>query len=423
MIATGVVWDGFNQICETKTQSRKIIIVLFASALLLRLIAWYVLPVPIISTNASIAYLGGADILTNGNGFRDPSYPLFTPPLYAVVIAIGKSIFGDAEIPIKALQILCDSLVVVIVYALVLKMFSTRVALFSAATWAVYPFAIYPTIYIGSETFFTLLFCIFLLLVLRAFQTWRFVDHFAAGLILGLATLMRGTTQFLPLFLPAVYVVLGNSRRGMWPRYVVLCIAFTMVLLPWAIRNYLVVGHVIPVASASGVFLLGSAEELLIIDNRNKELPSINKWLKSKGIEGDPRSTVSEREAYHFKAGLEIYKEQFRQSASEFFLFIIKKMGRLWYATESGNRQWLVLLVNVPIYLLAVIGLYLLVKMRHRGCLLILVILAYFEIIHTVTFPMFRYVVPVMPLVIALAWYPPVEHVWRGENAQKRMES
>ena len=86
-------------------------------------------PDPILSTNATIAYLGGAQKLLEGDGFRDPTYPIFTPPLYGIVIALGSSLFGNDQIPMKAAQIIVDGFTVIIVYFIMVQVFGERVAL------------------------------------------------------------------------------------------------------------------------------------------------------------------------------------------------------------------------------------------------------------------------------------------------------
>src|SRR5262245_22686185 len=105
------------------SKNSRILIALFLASLMVRLLAWWVVPSPSLSTNATIAYLGGAQILTEGNGFRDPAYPLFTPPLYAILIAASWQIFGKTQAPVILSQILIDSSTTVLIYLICLRAF------------------------------------------------------------------------------------------------------------------------------------------------------------------------------------------------------------------------------------------------------------------------------------------------------------
>lgn len=74
----------------TFTNHRLVGVLLFSASVFVRLFVFLIVPEPHLSTNASIAYLGGAHMLHDGNGFGDPTFPVFTPPLYAILIAGGS---------------------------------------------------------------------------------------------------------------------------------------------------------------------------------------------------------------------------------------------------------------------------------------------------------------------------------------------
>ncbi|MCI0561023.1 MAG: glycosyltransferase family 39 protein, partial [Nitrososphaera sp.] len=258
---------------------------LFGVALFIRIIALWILPEPHLPTNATLAYMGGARILVEGKGFSDPFYPIFTPPLYAVFISILWSLFGVDQVSIKLAQALADSVTVIVIYLIVQELFNVRTALLSAAIWAVYPFAIYPTIYIGTETLFTFFLSLFVLLTVHGnkYGKWQYAS--GAGVMLGLATLTRGTTQFLPFLFPLALFALKKNKNRWLLNYGTFLLAFALVLLPWGLRNYLIFHEFIPVATASGVFLWGSTEKFLTIEERERELPVFFDKLRSRGLE------------------------------------------------------------------------------------------------------------------------------------------
>lgn len=381
-------------------------LVLFVASFLFRMVAFSIVPDPHLSSNASIAYIGGAHTLHEGEGFHDPAFPVFTPPLYPILIAGGLSIFNDDQIPIKIAQIITDSLTTVVVYFIVLEVFTATSALLSGVILSVYPFSIYATLYIGAEAFFTFFLSIFVLLLVYVLRYGKWRYSFGAGLLLGLATLTRGTTQMLPIVLPLAMLMSPDRRQRWWAHWGIIVVVCMLVVLPWSLRNYLVLHEVIPVASvAGGNFLYGSSEQLWTIEEREKELPKTLDMLKSQGLIKEPitRNSPVEADRYAFIAGLQNYRLRLRADPLSFIPFIVRKFLRLWYATESGNNHGIVVAINLPLYCAAIGGVILAVRQRHRYAYLLLGLLGYFITLHLVMVPLFRYMLPVMPYVITFA--------------------
>ena len=67
--------------------------IVFAAAAI-RLLALWLVPEPHLSSNAMIAYLKGAQILLEGQGFSDFYFPVYTPPFYSMCIAMVTFLFG-----------------------------------------------------------------------------------------------------------------------------------------------------------------------------------------------------------------------------------------------------------------------------------------------------------------------------------------
>lgn len=379
--------------------------ILLAVAFGLRMGAVVLAPEQHLSTNAEIAYLGGAHLLVEGKGFGDPSYPLFTPPLYAGIIAILIHLVGEDQLSIKVVQALADSFTVIVIYFLAREIFDSETALISAAIWAIYPFSIYATLYVGPEAIFTLFLGLTLLLMVYAikYQSWR--HYSGAGILLGLATLIRGTTQFIPLLFPFMLLYFKRGTKRSIMNYGIFLLSFIIIVAPWSLRNYLVLNDFIPVAAAGGVFLYGSSEKFLIIKDRERHLPELLEELRVKKhlFEPPKGSKPSEHDQYLLQAGIEIYKNTFKDDHLGFVTFMFKKFLRLWYGTESGNNQGYILGVNSLIYLLALVGILISWLQRKQLAVLLIFVLVYFIVLHTVSFPMFRYMLPVMPYVIAFA--------------------
>lgn len=392
---------------STKRLTWKIMTIFFLSSLILRGLALWLSPVEHLSSNAVITYLGGAKMILNGKGLMDYSYPVFTPPLYAILIAFGSWVFGHDQLPIKVLQIVADSATTCVVMLIGREILGFRTALISGGLLVVYPFSIYASLYIGSETLFTLFLSCSILFFLWATSSSRLTWYLLAGCTLGIATLIRGTTQFFPLLAPVLLVLLDRTMsKRVIVGYLGFCFCFALIIAPWTIRNYLVLKEIVPVATASSVFLQGSHEDFLTIDGKTPGIPKYFLELENRGISRPPPGAGPVlKDRYLFRAGIEKYKIRAETDPLSFLPFMLMKFARMWYATESGRNHAIILFANLPLYILAIVGIISLFWQRRppQSIWILLFVIAYFVILHWVSLPLFRYVLPIMPYVILLA--------------------
>jgi len=382
-------------------KSQKLLAIILVVSFVVRIVSWIVVPHPDLSTNASLAYLGGADNLVNGKGFADPEYPVFTPPIYAVVIAGFLLILESDQVPVIILQIVLDTCTVFLLYRIAQEIFGWKAGIFASAMWGLYPFAIYATLYVGTETLFTFFLSAFILSAIRAMQSQKWAAFAWTGVLLGLATLTRGATQFLPLVFPLLWFIGRPAAKRWLLNCAVLIAGFTLVILPWGIRNMVVLDDFIPVARAGGVFLWGSSEKLWTIDERVHELPRLYSRMAERGLSAPPGgSSFKEKDKYLFRIAIQTQKDMLAKDPVGFGIFMLKKLSRVWFATESGANHRIVLGANIPLYCLAILGAGVAWTLRVRWSLLPLLVIGYFVILHWLTFPLFRYTLPIIPLVM-----------------------
>ncbi|WP_173045708.1 glycosyltransferase family 39 protein [Nitrospira sp. KM1] len=381
------------------------VLALFTSALGIRLLALWMYPDFPLSTNATYAYLSGAQLLLEGKGFSDPSFSVLTPPFYAVIIAACSLISENAQLAVKVFQVIIDSATVVLIYLIVREVFSLAIAQFSSVVWAVYPFAIYTTLYIGPEAHFTFFLCSFVLLFIQAVKFNSYLCYCASGIVLGLATLTRGTTQFLPIPLGFLLIFLAKNQNEIRKAGLIFLLSFVVTLLPWTLRNYIVLQEFIPVATSGGmVFLYGSSSDFYTIESRERTLPEYLDNLSKTGfLTPKPGGGPKEKANFLFEAGLQNYRNKLLRSPGDMPFFLTAKFFRMWYSTESGNSHGLILGVNLIFYLFAIWGIYVIYARPSMFIWLPLLLIAYFIIVHWLALPLFRYMVPIMPYVIAIA--------------------
>ncbi len=390
---------------RTAGGSKRTAAALFLAALLLRLAAVAAIE-PILGMNAQGVFLGGAQRLVSGDGFRDPGYPLLSAPLYAVFIAIGLHLFGDAQLPIKLAQAVADSLTVVLLYYICRRIFEERIARVAAAIAAVYPFFIYAAASIGDETFFTLFLACFVLVGLRAIESGRWWLHCAAGAMLALATLVRASVQFYPAFWLLTLCALAGVNWRTLGRFAAFSACFVLLIAPWTIRNYLVRGEFIPVAVNGGLpALCGAGEEFFTIPGRDERLHeySTDRSKRAGSKTPDPGATTSEWERFYRRAAIERYKIRFETDPWSLPGFLVKKFAWLWYGTESGSNLLPILLINAFVYPFCLVGIWSCMRRKEMKALILLMPVVYLVLLHWATFVMFRYMVPVMPYLLAFA--------------------
>lgn len=384
----------------------KIMSIFFFSSLILRGLTLWLSPVEHLGSNAKIAFLGGAEMILNGKGLMDHEYPVFIPPLYAILIAFCSWMFGHDQLPIKVLQIVADSATTCVVMLIAREILGLRTALISGGLLIVYPFSIYASTYIGSETLFTFFLSCCILFFLWATSSSRLAWYLLAGCMLGVATLIRGTTQFFPLLTPVLLALLHRTiSKRVIVGYLGFCFCFALMIAPWTVRNYLVLKEIVPVSTASTPFLQGSHEDFFTIDAK-KGYPKYFLELKERGISAPPPGAgpvVIDR--YWFRAGLEKYRIRAETDPLSFIPFMLQKFGRMWYATESGRNHVIILFANLPFYIFAIVGGIYLFRQRQapQSIWILLFVIAYFALLHMISLPLFRYVLPIMPYVIVLA--------------------
>ena len=373
---------------------KNMIAFLFVFSLLVKLLVLAIIPAPALDDSAQI-YLTAAHLLMDGKGFSDPAFPVYNPPLYPIFIAICLSVFGDDQMSVKIVQIFVDSLTMIMIYFIMKEIFDVETGLLSAGIFGLYPFSTYLTISIASEPFFTFLLAGFVFSSVYAVRSTKWWYYCVIGILLGLATLTRSTTQFVPLMYPVMLILLRKRGVGAIVCYAALCLSFVLVILPWTVRNYVVLDDFIPLGTSGGlVLLMGSSEKFLTIDGKPEMYQT---HIPPTG--GKP----SQYDKFFTRAAVERHMVYLQTDPFGFVRFMAIKLARLWYATESGKNHNLILLSQLPIYVFAVIGVIFAWMKVKTSVWILLCIIAYFIMLHWLSLPLFRYMIPIMPYVIGLA--------------------
>jgi hypothetical protein len=307
-----------------------------------------------------------------------------------------------------------------------------------------------------SEPMFTLMLAGFTLSLLRVLQRPSTGRYALCGFLLGLAVLARPVMEFYPLVIfPLLCWALKPRWRLFIPKFAVFSLAFSAVLLPWVVRNYVVFNAFIPGSTHSGTpfyegnfalaqpdyFRHRGSEEIVIplwksLEARFGPLPNILDTsnitvTKIKNNEIDPLAIYARAKGINeFQLDQFAFQEAMkvvRALPGRYVVVSILRFFRMWfhhrfvaYLVVGGSlpRAWLVATFNAALLGLAAAAFVWREQVRLRPAVVSLIVLvAYNTAVYAATNAVGRYSVPVIPYVMVFAAFTIVQllHIWRKE--------
>jgi hypothetical protein len=267
----------------TSRNLRARLLVLMALALVIRLVAVLMIDDPHtvprnLEESDAPGYYVLADHLLDGTGYRyapgeapsakrAPGYPLFL----AAIFKVSSRNFTAVRI----MQCLVDVATVYLVFGLSLLLFgSGAAALLAAFAYTIYFPAIQNTTYILPETTHTFFLVGAVTLAVLAMRAGSYFLYAVAGIIFGVATMIRPGAYLLPVVLLAVGIVvtpwvgldrgvgrvLGDRRSAgiglvSWRGLLILLAGFVVTMFPWVMRNQQALGRPVITTTLAGANL------------------------------------------------------------------------------------------------------------------------------------------------------------------------
>ena len=232
------------------SQNRWILFIL-SLAFILRL-AWlfYAQPVPISDFNDYRTLAEG--ILDHGQfGYPEPTS--FFLPVHPTSVA-ALMLVSRADLWLGFGMVLVSTASCLLIYLVARRVLAReRPSLIAAAIFAFLPvFVLYSPVLATEHLFIVLMLLAMLAVVtLRGSTGWR---ELAVGLLLGLAILTRGEALFYaPAFLFYLWVGRTTPRRIKWRQSMLIIIGIVVVLVPWYVRNAVVVAGDTGLSASAGV--------------------------------------------------------------------------------------------------------------------------------------------------------------------------
>ncbi|UCC44843.1 MAG: glycosyltransferase family 39 protein [Candidatus Zixiibacteriota bacterium] len=332
--------------------------------------------------------------------FTDPSVVSFglfrVGPGYGAILASIRFLFGPDPIWAILFSVLMGSLAPVIIYLLAYNLFrSYRVALIAGTIAAFSQTSISMSCSILTDQPYFTLQAAALLTFVVGYNRSRLKWLVAAGLISGLATLVRPSGQFWPfifLFLAALAPVWGiyKSRFHMFKRVGITGAVMLLITVGWSFRNYVV--HDVFTFGSNGIMTVNACLIAQVI-SQNPGQGSIGDlrrtWeAEDWNAENDYATSYARAQA----RALRVLSDYTRRSIKAYWHNVWENMTDINYYSQrqlappnnfienlnAGIRRW----VNPTLAFLTVIGLLLLlVQRRYFAALLLGTTYAYFSLV------------------------------------------
>ena len=194
--------------------------------------------------------------LARGLARGEPFATTDVPWGYAYFVALFYWLFGDrAWVPVTA-QVVANATVPVMLYTLVRRFVSHRIAGLASLLVGVLSFNTIYASTLSSDSMCTVLFIASLLCLVRGHERDSRVYFAISGLLSGTVPQFRPNMILFPIVVALLYVVLfWRTRPRTLTQMSTYLVLMAIALSPWVIRNYRLTGAILPTSTHGGVQL------------------------------------------------------------------------------------------------------------------------------------------------------------------------
>jgi 4-amino-4-deoxy-L-arabinose transferase-like glycosyltransferase len=349
--------------------------------------------------------------LAQGNGYTNGESLTRRPPLFPFLLAGVYTVAGHSPRAARLLQITLGTALCAVVYLIGTRLYGVFAGRLAAIAAAVYPYFIYYSGYLMTETLAALVFGWLAYLWLGWDRDTRPTRFFSVGLVAGLAILAR------PVFLliPGLVPLWALAARLSLPRAATATIWFAAgaaaVVAPWTMRNYVATGHFIPVQTDGSrmlyQFTVWYADPSFPTFEPEKLAERAAQFKAAHREMFDRMDAMSETE--RDAAGMRDFLAFVREQPAAYLRATLRKLYWFWRPSDFAMIStrvvrldaWFAGAIFWPLLVLAPIGLLPLTPLR-RWTLVLFVL--YLSALHSLVFqgtPRYRF--PLYPQLLAMS--------------------
>lgn len=336
--------------------------------------------------------------------FKPPLYPLFLAAIYATL--------GRNFLVVGIIQAFLGTLTCLIVFRIGKIIFDEKIGLISALMLALYPYGIFQGIRITDTTLFVFLTTLSILYLYKITQKPTIRNNIISGITIGLAVLCR--PSIVP-FIPFIALWLGisffhNKTRTL--KTIAIVFAFVILtVLPWTIRNYLVLGQPV-LFGTNGGYTFWQANnqftEKYIRMRSDLDPIAFNEGInwREKGIHG---LSEVEQDRWFYREGIKfIYDHPFDFIKLSGLKFLSLWNWYLYPSSESKLKNAFYTFSYGPMLILAIVGMMLTYD-RWKKTLLLLFLFFSFTILYVIFYGKTIYRFPLDPFLFIFSAYTLLE--------------
>lgn len=355
-------------------------------------------------------------------------YYAYRSPLFPVITAMGFKLgwlsvqkIGRFVIVQAGLQILLGLVLFLIYMQFFQSFFGAYVVLLTTYFFQGY-FDIYTQF--RPETLYMFLWFTGILVCFKFWSAPRtkicYQGLFLGGILIGLSILCKPSYFYLlPIFTiaGALGLVIFKKHNNLFKKNLFLCGIIWLTLLPWGIRNYLVIDRFVFTNTSSGVnFFLGTQKTPRLSRSKEFKMPDPNaklicsseypsaldeisrgKFLKRKAFE----MILNDPAEYLLRKAKLFLKETFYPSLSGNYYDIFRAPGHesAKFIPEIGP------IIEVIASLFFVLGFILIISRRHIGAMILIGFLFFGNALSTIAGEKLRFFLPFLPIFFIVAVY------------------
>lgn len=354
-----------------------------------------------LSNDASTYHDIAVNLVTQGRYFtaNDPPHRFdvpygLRPPLVPFVLTATYWIFGTRVLAGQIVMAVIGALGSTVLFYLGRLLFSASVGLLAGLLAAFYPFFILLSSVPLTESLAITLYPLLALCLFKAVRTKKLSHELLAGIVLGMAALNKPTALGVLAFLPVWFLVMGTERKKVLTSFAAVCGGALLPVLPWLIRQALVLGTLVLVTPQAGGGLYQA-------NNPFGWYPLERLENGAKGWLNHPRSGVELGTFHPVEADRRMRQIAFqfiRSHPQEFVNYAYRRVLIFWKPYPNVAHRW----SWYPIVPLAIVGLVVTWRQWKELSLIYLII---FE---TALIPVFfislpRYRAPIEPFLVLFA--------------------
>lgn len=308
-------------------------------------------------------------------------YAAARPPVYPLVVAL--LFWGGSGFVLAVFQAAAGGGTAVCSYLLGRELFSQKVALVAGALTALYPYYVWHDTALQETGLFTFLVAIGVLALVRARTRTSLVWVGVAGVALGLAVLTRATVApFVALCPVWAAVFVGVEWRRRFSAAGLLGATVLLVVGPWMIRNFVVVGR--PVVTSLTGYLLWVGNNEYTFSRYPEESIDLSRDVAAAHLTSEEaedllrssRNEITESDWYSHRA-----VAYMRSHVQETLLSAVRKVrvAFSWrFSPRRGTFEQLVYFLSyTPILILGAVGAFL-ARREWRECVPVYLLVASF---------------------------------------------